>query len=180
MQGVCLLLALTHLSAQEIVFQTEFKTLWWSEKQMENFDPNHPPPKTTPVTVAKWAYTDPVAVPHPDSITAHVVVRNIGKASAQPFRLVLETRWKEGPARAKKLARWTAAKQLKSFSVGELKPGADTAFEAPIAIKPRMDALDRRDWWPHEMQLIVTAQPLRAGSKPLARTVRPFPILRGD
>jgi hypothetical protein len=166
--------------AQQIKLETEFRTLWWSDEQMGKFDPNKPPPKETEVVIDKWEYSDPVGVPHPDSMTAHIRVHNTGSTPAAAFKLVVQTRWKEGPARSKKLARWTAPRTLKTFPVARLEPGKETKVEVPIDIKTRMDVLDRRDWWPHELELIVIAQSSKPGSKPLARAVRPFPVFRGD
>jgi hypothetical protein len=36
---------------------------------MLNFDPNHPPERLAKVRLARWEYSDPVGVPHPDAVT---------------------------------------------------------------------------------------------------------------
>jgi hypothetical protein len=35
---------------------------------MEGITPNAPPPKGTEVKLTKWEYSDPVGVPHPDTV----------------------------------------------------------------------------------------------------------------
>ena len=36
---------------------------------MEGLDPNSPPDKETVTVIDHWEYSDPIAVPHPDSLT---------------------------------------------------------------------------------------------------------------
>ncbi len=45
-----------------------FECLWWSLAQQEHFNPNAPPTKSTLVRLTKWEYSDPVGVPHPDTV----------------------------------------------------------------------------------------------------------------
>src|SRR5215472_4906630 len=62
-------------AAASLQADVSFTCLWWSEAQMEGLNPNSPPPKNTEVKLAKWEYSDPVGVPHPDTIDVVVTLR---------------------------------------------------------------------------------------------------------
>ena len=55
--------------------QAHFECLWWSEREMEGINPDRPPPKTTRLRIAKWEYSDPIGVPHPDEVILVVRLR---------------------------------------------------------------------------------------------------------
>lgn len=167
-------------SPAKLVSSAEFRCLWWSQEQQAHFNPNQPPPKATEVLIDRWEYTDPVGTPNPDRINAHVTVRNDGGQASARFRLVTEIRWKTGPQTKPQSARWERRLLLKTVNtVGPVPAGGKVEFIVPIEIKPKMTALERRDWWPHEMELIVTGRALGTG-RVLFATVRPFPIRPGD
>ena len=163
--------------AQELSAEAEFRTLWWSKEQMRNFDPNRPPPKATELVIDHWEYSDPVGVPHPDEITAQIAIRNKGSEPSPAFRLCVEVRWKEGPESNSKRVRWSTPRTLKTADIAAVPGNGEKLFSIPIDLEARMAALEGKNWWPHEMELIVSGS---ASGSPLFRYRRSFPILRGD
>lgn len=158
----------------------EFRCLWWSAEQKRNFNPNQPPPKTTEVVIDRWEYTDPVGVPHPDTVTLHASVRNNSDKPAGPVRMKAEIRWKTGPQLKPAAAQWEPGTIfLASLETAPIAPGEQVAMQAPVAIQSKMNSLDKRDWWTHEMEVILTGTDLRTG-RTLFREVRPFRIQPGD
>src|SRR5438874_12821838 len=73
------LLALAQAAAPGPTLTAHFECLWWSEAQMAQFDPNHPPAKATRVALKIWEYSDPVGVPHPDVVELVAEIRNDSK-----------------------------------------------------------------------------------------------------
>lgn len=158
----------------------EFRCLWWSAEQKRNFNPNQPPPKATEVVIDHWEYTDPVGVPHPDTVTLHASVRNNANIATGPVRIKAEIRWKIGPQLKPAAAQWEPRPVfVASLDSAPITPGEQVAMQAPIAIQSKMNSLDKRDWWPHEMEVILTGTDLRTG-RTLFREVRPFRIQPGD
>ncbi|MBS0643050.1 MAG: hypothetical protein U1E70_27880 [Acetobacteraceae bacterium] len=83
-------------SALEV--KARYECLWWSPRQMENLNPDKPPPQETRVVIDRWEYTDPVGVPHPDTVILVVTLR---AATARDVRLAVKTQWLT--------SKWTAA-----------------------------------------------------------------------
>lgn len=71
--------------------QAQFECLWWSEREMSGIDPNRPPPKTTRVRIAKWEYSDPIGVPHPDEV---ILVLRLRAAQAREVTLAPRVSWR--------------------------------------------------------------------------------------
>lgn len=163
--------------AQELSARAEFHTLWWSKEQMSHFDPNKPPPKQTEVLIDRWEYTDPVGVPHPDEIMAHVLVRNKGEKASAPVQVIVQVRWKEGSQKSSKSAIWGPARLVKTVQLKPVPARGESSFTVPVALAPRMNQLEKRGRWPYELELIVIG---RSSGAPAFRYVRPFPIRRGD
>jgi hypothetical protein len=68
---------------------------------MNGMDPNNPPPKQTHIVLKRWEYSDPIGVPHPDSVDLAIEVRN-GDGTALDGAVVdVEAQWLEGPQRRK-------------------------------------------------------------------------------
>lgn len=181
---LCLLLLLPAPSAfgqtAKLTGRIEFRCLWWSAEQQRNFNPNQPPPKTTEVTIDRWEYSDPVGVPHPDSISVHVFVRNDTHTATAPIRVRSEVRWKTGRQSDAKSAQWEPRPVfLASLDAAPIAAGEQVGMHAPIAIQARIAALEKRDWWPHELEVTVTVTDSRTG-RLLLREQRPFRIQPGD
>lgn len=158
----------------------EFRCLWWSAEQQSNFNPNQPPPKTTEVVIDRWEYTDPVGVPHPDTVSVHVFVRNHADVATGPVRVRTEVRWKTGPQSNPKAAQWEPRSVfLASLDTAPVAGGEQVAIQVPVLIQAKMTSLEKRDWWPHELEVVATGTDLRTG-RTLFREVRPFRIQPGD
>jgi len=102
-----------------------YECLWWSTEQMRNLDPNHPPLKTSVVRLAKWEYSDPIGVPHPDLVT--LVVR-VPKAEAA--HLSVRTEWLGGS--------WSAPTIL-ALSGAMTSDGAEQVGRYAIEIGPYIE-----------------------------------------
>src|SRR5215510_2763262 len=74
-----------------------FKALWWSQSQMENLNPNAPPPKTQVIELERWEYTDPIGVPHPDTVDLVASLSIPPGSSAVHLNARTTGRWKIGP-----------------------------------------------------------------------------------
>ena len=95
--GFCLALLVAGPSAsaappERVAVAIGFECLWWSSDQMAGLDPNHPPPKTTRVRLDKWEYSDPVGVPHPDTIDVTIDVANGAATVQEPLEVAVQ--WK--------------------------------------------------------------------------------------
>lgn len=174
---VPLILLVIPAAAQDLSAQAEFHTLWWSKEQMAHFDPNKPPPKQTDVVIDRWEYSDPVGVPHPDDITAHVRIRNKGEKPSTPVTVTVQVRWKDGTQRSSKTAVWSPPRLVKTIRLAPVPAKGENTFTVPIALAPRMKYLEKRGRWPYELELIVIG---RSKGAPAFRYVRPFPMRRGD
>jgi hypothetical protein len=83
-----------------------FRCLWWSDQQKNGLNPNHPPPKTTEVTIKRWEYSDPIEVPHPDVLDVVVEVKNISSESLKDVVVEVATNWRVGSMKAEQSAIW--------------------------------------------------------------------------
>jgi hypothetical protein len=75
-------------NGSSVVLDVHYECLWWSPAQMVGLDPNHPPAKTTATSIARWEYSDPVGVPHPDVVD---LVARVRQQEARP--LSFKVRW---------------------------------------------------------------------------------------
>lgn len=150
----------------------EFACLWWSEAQMEGLNPNAPPPKTTEVRITHWEYSDPVGVPHPDTVDAVLALKGAGGEPLAGMEVEFTTQWKIGRYGKPGTAVWgpvTPARKMAGASEVRL----------PVNLKAMMDTLDKLDKWPFALR--VTAVVKRSGAAAAVARVRgEFPIRQGD
>ena len=85
-------------AAPAVRAEVAFACLWWSEAQMESLNPNAPPPKNTEVKLTKWEYSDPVGVPHPDTVDVVVSLESAGQ-DVSSLEAEVTGEWKNGPLR---------------------------------------------------------------------------------
>ncbi len=137
----------TAAPAPHVSLSGHFECLWWSPQQMEGLNPNNPPPKTTPVTLTKWEYSDPVGIPHPDSVDLVLVVQT-DASSGQTFSPSVKISWLEGPMSDKRKAQWTLAAEQPTAAGIQLNRDRPQMVRVPIAIAPKMSELSKRDRWP--------------------------------
>jgi hypothetical protein len=156
-----------------------FRCLWWSEAQMEGLDPNAPPAKATEVAIDHWEYTDPVGVPHPDTIDLVAELQNEGPGAASALTATLTLSWKVGPLDDPGAAAWGAPTTLESLTGIALAPGESRSLRVPITLAPEMEQLHAEGRWPHELRVsLVVRGP--AGGEHLLQSERNFPIRPGD
>lgn len=84
---LCIIVSPTVAQAE---ISAHFECKWWSEDQMENLDPDHPPSKDTTVRLQKWEYSDPIGVPHPDTVSLIVEI-----PTEQTGNIVIQTYWRK-------------------------------------------------------------------------------------
>jgi hypothetical protein len=148
----------------------EFACLWWSEAQMNGLNPNSPPPKTTEVRIKQWEYSDPVGVPHPDTVEA--VVALAGSEAFAGMEVEFSSQWKIGRYGKPGTAVWGAVKPVRKML-------AAREVRLPVDLKAMMDSLDRVNRWPFGLR--VQAVVRRAGGgEVVARVTGELPIRQGD
>ena len=166
-------------AATPVHVDVAFTCLWWSEAQMEGLNPNAPPPKNTEVTIKKWEYSDPVGVPHPETVDVVVRLANSGGNALSNLEVEVSGAWKDGPLHSPARAAWSQPAVLKKFDGVSVGPSEPQTLRVPVEIKARMDPLYKRGQWPFGFRATVAV--LRPGStEPLARAVAELPIIAGD
>lgn len=163
-----------HAAGLEV--QLSFRCLWWSEAQMENFNPNNPPPKQTEVALPKWEYTDPVGVPHPDTFDLYALIKNKSDKPTEKMEVSVEWLWKEGSIKDQRKARWQK-KAVSSLSLEAIKSGE--AREVKIKsfdLKSKMDPLFKKAQWPWRLRAVVN---ISQGTEKTAQSIE-LPIQPGD
>jgi hypothetical protein len=73
--------------------KAHYECLWWSESQMEDLDPNAPPPKKTVTLLDHWEYSDPVGVPHPEIVTLVAYIPEMFKGNVTVKMQWLKRKW---------------------------------------------------------------------------------------
>ena len=148
----------------------EFACLWWSEAQMNGLNPNAPPPKTTEVRIKQWEYSDPVGVPHPDTVDAVLLLTGGEKLAG--LEVEISTQWKIGRYGKPGSAVWGPVKQVR-------KAAAAREMRLPVDLKAMMDTLEKHERWPYGLRVVAT---LRRGSADeiVALIKAELPIRMGD
>jgi hypothetical protein len=154
-----------------------FTCLWWSEAQMEGLNPNTPPPKNTEVKITKWEYTDPVGVPHPD--TVDVVVTLTSTDNMKDLVVDVSGEWKNGPLQSAASAAWAHPAVLKQFQGVSVGPSGAQTLRVPVDVKGMMESLGKQQKWPYELRTTIVVH--KAGSEELlAKATASLPIKAGD
>lgn len=78
-------------AASPVNVDVRYECLWWSPAEMVDLDPNHPPPKTHRIALARWEYSDPIGVPHPDSVD---LVIGLTAPPRSSLSIQVATRWR--------------------------------------------------------------------------------------
>ena len=156
-----------------------FRCLWWSEAQMEGFDPNSPPPKTTEVTIHKWEYSDPVGVPHPDTMDLVIVLSIEGPAPISDVVAVIEGQWRIGPIKSGTRAVWKKLKPLQTWRALTISPGKPILLRVPIDVAARMSELEKLGSWPWMFRAFLTIRTVGIDKPILSREVH-LPIHPAD
>lgn len=158
--------------------EISFWCLWWSESQMEGLNPNSPPPKTTEVKLSKWEYSDPIGVPHPDTIDVAVTVENPSNETVSNLEVEIRLQWKTGPQRKESAATWLEPTVLKQQGISIEARGQQTV-KAPVDLKKQMDQLDKQKKWPFTLRAIAEVRALGT-SNVFSKAQADLPIKPGD
>jgi hypothetical protein len=165
--------------ANELAVQVRFTTKWWSAAQMEGLDPNNPPPKNTEVELARWEYSDPVGVPHPDVVDVLVTVENRHVEPVSDLSVTAQGEWKIGPIGDESSAKWGEPVVLRRADGVQVAGTSTQVMRVPVNLKQMMDSLEGKNEWPYMLRVHVTVS--RPGTtEPLAATGIDFPIRPGD
>lgn len=85
---LCIVFLMGGTTAAAPAVNAFYECVWWSADQMQDFDPNNPPLKSTRIQIKRWEYSDPVGVPHPDVVTLVVQV-----ATLDATKVEVRTQW---------------------------------------------------------------------------------------
>ena len=140
-------------------------------------NPNAPPPKTTEVTIQRWEYSDPVAVPHPDVLDAVLEVKNESDA-AESVSLEWTTAWQVGPLKDRSKAAWESPASAGKAEFTAVPARSQQMFRLPIRVADKMKSLDAGKQWPWALRVSVNLQRKSGGAA--ERKEAELPILPGD
>ena len=144
---------------------------------MNGMDPNNPPPKQTRIVLKRWEYSDPIGVPHPDSVELAIDVKNGGGTALDGAVVEVEAQWLDGPQRRKAASVWTARSPVgKLLSVSVASDGQQ-GLTVPIDLAAKMKALEPSRRWPWALRTFIT---VRRGGKLIGSTQLELPITPGD
>lgn len=178
--GAVLGFANVESQAANLSAEVTFHCLWWSDDQMEGFDPNSPPPQTTDVTIQKWEYSDPVGVPHPDTVDVVIKLTNTGTSPITDVVAVLNGQWRTGPLnKSGAQAAWNKPKQIHTWKGLTVDPGASIEVRTPVNLAVRMTELEKKRFWPWMFRALLTIHTVE-GSKPLLNREGSLPIQPGN
>jgi len=169
----------TPVAAPSVDASLSFKGMWWSKSQMEGLNPNSPPPKTQAVDLERWEYTDPIGVPHPDTVDVVLSVSNRNGFPAEQIRLWTIGRWKAGPQSEPEKAAWDPKNFIDDRQTLTLQSGETREVRTPVDLAQKMNQLSRSGWWPWELSITVTITD-STNSQILAKVEKSLPIRPGD
>jgi hypothetical protein len=152
-----------------------FLCMWWSEAQMEGLNPNSPPPKNTEVKLSKWEYSDPIGVPHPDTLDVAVTVQN-PNAAASNLDVEIRVQWRTGPQGKPSAATWSEPVVLKHEGLS-VEAGGRQTVKVPVDLKKKMDELEKQKKWPFALRAIAG---VKAASAVVSQAQAELPIKPGD
>ena len=166
-------------SSPTLMASGSFHCLWWSEAQMENLDPNSPPPKNTDVVIQKWEYSDPVGVPHPDVVDLVLEIRNMNEAPSPTLVAEISGQWRTGPISSEGKAAWGTRQPVKSLRLDAIPPGKAASVRIPIDIAGRVSELRAKKAWPWRFRALLTVRDAGSNKALLSREFS-LPIHPGD
>jgi hypothetical protein len=158
-----------------------FTCRWWSEAQMEGLNPNAPPPKNTEVRLTKWEYSDPVGVPHPDTVDFVVTITNSSDQTLSNLEVEVTGEWKNGRLQDAKTAAWSKPSSLKKAEHITIESRTSQTLRVPVNLKAVMDTLGKHGEWPYAFSATAAVRVAGSGSaQPLAQVSAELPIEAGD
>ncbi len=163
----------------ELSTAISFRCMWWSPEQMNELNPNAPPPKNTEVIIQKWEYSDPVGVPHPDVVDVVVEVKNESSAAATDIMIDVAGRWRTDPFKDEKLARWDETVELQRVGPLTFAPHETRTVRVPVNLAQKMADLQKSESWPYALRAQVAIKKLGSATA-LSATQADLPIFQGD
>jgi hypothetical protein len=144
---------------------------------MNGMDPNNPPPKQTRITLKQWEYSDPIGVPHPDSVDVAIDIKNNTDAALDRAVLEVDVQWLEGPLRRKSASVWTSRSPVRRPVDIKLAPEGRQRLTVPVALEAKMKELEALRRWPWALRAFIT---VKRGDKVISSTQVMLPITPGD
>lgn len=163
--------------APKIAVSARFECLWWNERQMNGMDPNNPPPKQTRIVLKRWEYSDPIGVPHPDSVDVAIELKNGAGVALDGVTEEVEAQWLEGPQRRKASSVWTARSPVTRPLYVSLAPDEHQSLTVPIDVAGRLKKLEASRRWPWALRAFIT---VKLGGAVIGSTQVELPITPGD
>jgi hypothetical protein len=166
----------TDVSAGTLSVRVSYRALWWSPEQMNNMSPNAPPPKTTVVNLDKWEYSDPIGVPHPDTVDVTVAIANPSDRTIRNAQVEIGSRWKVGPLKDKLKANWesdsfTATYRSEPMTIAPR--GSDTVKVA-VDLATKMKSLEAAEAWPWALETQAVVFTPESSNAAKARALLPI------
>jgi hypothetical protein len=165
--------------APAVSAEVSFTCLWWSEAQMEGLNPNAPPPKNTEVKLTKWEYSDPVGVPHPDTVTVLITLANSGSRTLSDLDVEIAGEWKNGPLRDAAKSVWSRSALMQKFQDVSVEPAGRKILRVPVDFKGTMESLAKQHRWPYRFRATVSVH-AHGSAQPLAQAQAELPIRPGN
>jgi hypothetical protein len=144
---------------------------------MNGMEPNNPPPKQTRIVLKRWEYSDPIGVPHPDSVDVAIDVKNDAGAALDGAVVEVEAQWLEGPQRRKAASVWTTRSLVGKRLNVSLAPDRQESLTVPIDLAEKMKALEPSRRWPWALRTFIT---VKRGGAVIGSTQLELPITPGD
>lgn len=163
--------------APEITVAGTFEAMWWSTQQMENIDPNNPPPKGTRVMLTKWEYSDPVGVPHPDTVDFVATIRNAQGRAPITINPKVQVQWMEGSIKDRGTAAWAAPLEREGGGLIVVEGGQTQQLRVPIDLAAKMKTMEAAGRWPWQLRVNLM---LLSDNRQVAQVSRELPITPGD
>ncbi|OGF14275.1 MAG: hypothetical protein A2W00_03860 [Candidatus Eisenbacteria bacterium RBG_16_71_46] len=145
---------------------------------MEGLNPNAPPPKNTEVTLQRWEYTDPIAVPHPDTLEAVLELKNGSEAGAEA-EVEWVLRWRVGPINDSTQAEWEPPLPARRAPAVRVNPGGSALVRLPVDLASKMKAHEPAGAWPWALRVEALVR-TRSSGPPLASAEAELQIFPGN
>jgi len=144
---------------------------------MNGMDPNNPPPKQTRIVLKRWEYSDPIGVPHPDSVDVTIDIKNGAGAALEGAVVEVEAAWLEGPQRRKAASVWTARSAVGKPLYVSLAPDGQQRLTVAINVAEKMKVLEPSRRWPWALRAFIR---VKRGEAVIGSTQLELPITPGD
>lgn len=129
------------------------------------------------MALKQWEYSDPIGVPHPDSVDVVIDVKNGSGAALDGAAVGVEAQWLEGPQRRKAASEWTMRSLVGKPIYVSLSPDGQQSLTVPIDLAAKMKALEPSRRWPWALRAFIT---VKQGGAVIGSTQLELPMTPGD